>query len=247
MTLQILGSSSSGNCYLFKASTGEVLMVECGVSFKDIQKALNFDISRVVGCLVSHEHQDHAKQAGKCLESGIDCYMSGGTAESLGIADARRVHMMQEFETVTLGGFTCKPFATEHDAAEPFGFLIHHPESGWVLFATDTYFLQYTFGGLNNILIECNYRKDILEANVRSGKLPEKVRQRTLRSHCSFDTCRDILRANDLTAVNNIILIHLSDGNSNEREFREGIAEATGKTVFAAEPGMTIKFDKTPL
>lgn len=246
MNLQILGSSSKGNCYLFRASDGEILMVECGVSFTDIKKALNFDISGVVGCLISHEHQDHAKQAGKCLESGIDCWMSNGTAAELGITNARRVHLMQELHSYKIGSFTVHPFNTEHDAREPFGFLIHHPEMGTALFATDTYFLEYTFQGLNNILIECNYRKDILEANVSAGKLPEKVKNRTLRSHCSFDTCRAIMEANDLTAVNNIVLIHLSDGNSNAREFQDGIAEATGKTVHVAEPGMTIPFDKTP-
>ena len=40
--------------------------------------------------------------------------------------------------------------------------------------------------------------------------------------------------------------IFLSDGNSNAREFQEGIQEATGKTVHIAEPDMTINFDKTP-
>lgn len=231
---------------MFRASDGEILMVECGVSINEVKKALNFDFSGVVGCLISHEHQDHAKQAGKCLESGIDCYMSKGTAESLGISDTRRVHLMGELTPYKIGSFTVHGFKTEHDATEPFGFLIHHPEMGMVLFATDTYFLEYTFQGLNNILIECNYRKDILEANVRAGKLPERVRNRTLRSHCSFDTCKAILEANDLTAVNNIVLIHLSDGNSNAREFQEGIAEATGKAVHVAEPGITIPFDKTP-
>ena len=231
---------------MFRASDGEILMVECGVSINEVKKALNFDFSGVVGCLISHEHQDHAKQAGKCLESGIDCYMSKGTAESLGISDTRRVHLMGELTPYKIGSFTVHGFKTEHDATEPFGFLIHHPEMGMVLFATDTYFLEYTFQGLNNILIECNYRKDILEANVRAGKLPERVRNRTLRSHCSFDTCKAILEANDLTAVNNIVLIHLSDGNSNAREFQEGIAEATGKAVHVAEPGITISFDKTP-
>ena len=231
---------------MFRASNGEILMVECGVSINEVKKALNFDFSGVVGCLISHEHQDHAKQAEKCLESGIDCYMSKGTAESLGISDTRRVHLMGELTPYKIGSFSVHGFKTEHDATEPFGFLIHHPEMGMVLFATDTSFLEYVFQGLNNILIECNYRKDILEANVRAGKLPERVRNRTLRSHCSFDTCKAILEANDLTAVNNIVLIHLSDGNSNAREFHDGIAEATGKTVHVAEPGMTIPFDKTP-
>jgi hypothetical protein len=62
----------------------------------------------------------------------------------------------------------------------------------------------------------------------------------------SFETCREELLANDLRAVNSIVLIHLSDLNSNADEFREGIREATGKTVYIAQKGMKIEFNKTP-
>ena len=133
-----------------------------------------------------------------------------------------------------------------HDANEPFGFLIANPECGTVLFATDTYYLQYTFDGLNNIMLECNYRQDILDANVEAGLLPAKLRARTMKSHCSFDTCKEILLANDLSQVHNIVLIHLSDGNANAKEFKDGIQEATHKTVSVAIPGMKINFNKSP-
>ena len=79
------------------------------------------------------------------------------------------------------------------------------------------------------------------------GKLPMTLRTRTMKSHCSFDTCREILLANDLSAVNHIVLIHLSDGNSNAKEFKQGINAATGKTTHIAESGMTISnFNKSP-
>lgn len=55
MLLKCLGSSSCGNCYLLKAEN-ETLIVECGIKFKEIQKAMNFNISHIVGCLVTHEH-----------------------------------------------------------------------------------------------------------------------------------------------------------------------------------------------
>lgn len=246
MELKILGSSSKGNCYLLD-NDKECLMIECGVPFKEVQKAVNFGISRICGIVISHEHGDHAKYAGKCLESRIPCYMSQGTKEALKFQDSRLVHTMEELAMYRIGNFNVRPFRTQHDAKESFGFLIHHDECGLVLFATDTYYLHYTFRGLNNILIECNYRQDILDANVESGKLPMALRARTMKSHCSFDTCREILLANDLSAVNHIVLIHLSDGNSNAAEFKKGIESATGKTTHIAESGMTISnFNKSP-
>lgn len=248
MQLKILGSSSKGNCYLLDNGK-EALAIECGISFKEVQKAVNFDISRIKGAIVSHEHGDHAKCVENFIHAHIPVYMSAGTLRELTNRLKNPYSLpftMKAGSTICIGNFLVQPFDTQHDAAEPFGFLIFHPECGTVLFATDTYYLHYTFAGLNNILIECNYRQDILDANVESGKLPSVLRARTMKSHMEYETCKEALLANDLSGVNNIVLIHLSDGNSNASEFRQGIMEATGKTIHIAESGMTINFDKSP-
>ena len=70
-------------------------------------------------------------------------------------------------------------FKTKHDCADPVGFLIHHKEMGLMLFATDTYYLEYNFEGLNHIFIECNYAKDILYKNVNDGIITNKLKNRT--------------------------------------------------------------------
>jgi hypothetical protein len=62
----------------------------------------------------------------------------------------------------------------------------------------------------------------------------------------SLDTCIETLRMNDLSAVNNIVLIHLSDSNSNAEAFQAAVREATGKTVHIASKGLDINFNKTP-
>lgn len=245
MQLKVLGSSSKGNCYLLDNGK-DCLMIECGVAFKEVQKAVNFEVSRICGAIISHEHGDHAKHVQKCLNSCIPCYASQGTIDALKI-QSPLAHAMDALKVHKIGNFKVQPFATEHDAAQPFGFLIFHPECGKVLFATDTHYLRYTFQGLNNILIECNYRQDILDANVEAGKLPNGLRARTIKSHMEFETCKETLLANDLSSVNNIVLIHLSDGNSNEREFKQGIETATGKTIHIAQGGMTIEnFNVSP-
>lgn len=245
MRLKILGSSSAGNGYVFDNGK-ESLLVECGMPYKSIQKAVDFDISRIKGCVISHEHGDHTKHIHKVLDARIPCYMSAGTAEALKVEDNALVRHTEEFKAYRLGGFTIQGFSVQHDAAEPFGYLIHHKEMGTVLFATDTYYLKYRFDGLSNILIECNYRLDILEENVEAGRIAKPQCDRTIKSHLSYETCKEILLANDLSKVNNIVLIHLSPGNSNASEFMQGIKELTGKTVHIADKGMIINFDKSP-
>jgi phosphoribosyl 1,2-cyclic phosphodiesterase len=99
---------------------------------------------------------------------------------------------------------------------------------------------------LNNILIEANYRFDLLEKNIKAGRIPTILRDRTLQSHMSLETCKEALQANDLSAVNNIVLIHLSDGNSNANEFKQEVYSLTGKSVHVADAGMKLNFNKSP-
>ena len=138
------------------------------------------------------------------------------------------------------------PFDVKHNCKEPFGFIINHPECGNVLFITDSYYVAYTFKNLNNILVEANYSTDIVNQRLIDGNIHGKVRDRLIESHMSLDTCKALLRANDLTAVNNIILIHLSDGNSNAELFKKEVAAETGKKVTIASKGIEIDFGKTP-
>lgn len=247
MELSILGSSSAGNCYVFH-NENEALIVECGVRFIEAKKAINFNISKVVGCLITHEHGDHCKYINDVLDAAVPVYASTGTCRAMQpkIKGHRIPFMLESGSVFMLGNFKILPFDIKHDCAEPVGFLIFHPEMGTTLFATDTYYLPNKFKGLNNILIECNYRMDILQANVDAGKIPEALLNRTLQSHMSLDTCIAALQSNDLSKVNNIVLIHLSDNNSNADEFKKAVSLATGKAVHVASPGICMKFNKTP-
>lgn len=247
MRLHILGSSSSGNCYLLQSErTGEVLAIEAGVRFDKVQRALDYDLHKIVGCCISHEHGDHAKYAADMLSHCIPVVCSEGTAKALHIQGSHFTQIVSARERVSMGNFQIIPFQVQHDAAEPYGFFIRHNECGTVLFATDTYYLRFKFGGLNNIMIECNYRQDILDDNIKLGRVPAAIRNRIIRSHMSYDTCLETLLANDLSKVNNILLIHLSSDNSHASEFVKGISGATHKCTIAAAAGMVLQFNKTP-
>lgn len=55
MRLTVLNSGSDGNGYLLECGN-EVLILECGVPLMDAKIALNFDLSKIVGCYISHSH-----------------------------------------------------------------------------------------------------------------------------------------------------------------------------------------------
>lgn len=244
MKLKIISSNSSGNCYLLENET-EALIIECGVKFSWIKQALKFNLNKVVGCLVSHEHKDHCCSVRDVLTAGINVYASAGTIKGFQLK-SHRLNTMLVGHTYQIGNFKVLTFDLQHDCAEPIGFLINHPETGNVLFATDTYYLKNTFRGLNNLILEANYSQKILDEKLAQGVTPDFLRNRVLQSHMSLDTCLEVLAANDLSAVNNIVLIHLSDSNSNAAEFKHAVRTQTRKSVHVAEKGMVIDFNKHP-
>lgn len=226
LNFESLGSSSKGNCYLISTSN-EVLILECGLQYQKILQALNFDLSNVVGCVITHEHADHSKAVKDVVKSGIDVYSSPGTIEALGVS-GHRVHPIEPKNQFQLGGFTILPFDTQHDAKEPIGFLIYHPEFGKLLFATDTYYIKYKFTNLNYVALECNYSKEILERNISAGKVSDFIKKRLLSSHFSLENVKKFFLANDLTKLRKIFLLHLSDSNSSSVLFKKEIESITG-------------------
>ena len=245
MKIRCLDSSSSGNCYLLEANDVEILMLECGINFKEVEKALNFDISNIIGCLISHEHGDHSKYVQKVMNCGIDCYMSDGTKNALN-PNHHRAIILGKNRIQAIGQYEIMAFSTKHDCTDPIGFLIYHKEMGLMLFATDTYYLEYIFEGLNHIFIECNYSKDILNKNVELGLINKALKDRTLKSHFELENVKGFLKVNDLSGVRNICLLHLSDRNSDDERFKKEIEELTGKNVVIADKDMEIDLNLFP-
>ncbi len=226
LDLKVLGSSSKGNCYIVSTSK-EVLMLEAGVNYKQIAKALNFDFDNVAGCLVTHEHKDHSKSMEDLAKHGIDVFTSAGTVLGCKI-EHHRIKIIEAEKQFKVGSFTVLPFETEHDCKEPLGFLVYHKEFGKLLFATDTYYIKYKFKDLNYIMVECNYSKEMLDRAVKLGVTSGFVKKRLLASHFSLENVKKFLKANDLSGVREIRLLHLSDNNSDEKLFKNEIEKLTG-------------------
>lgn len=233
MDVKVIASGSRGNCYRISDGVTPVLL-ECGLPIKQIRQGLGFGLTEVAACLVSHEHQDHAKAVADVLRAGVEVYTSPGTIKALGL-EHHRLRPVRAKETFKVGTWTVRAFETQHDAQEPLGFLLHSRASNErLLYATDTYYIRYKFPGLTHIMVECNYAADILEANVKRGSVPEVLKKRLLTSHFSLDNVKEFLKANDLSQVREIWLLHLSDGNSDAERFKREVQALTGRPVYIA-------------
>lgn len=246
MKLTIINSNSSGNCYVLH-NEKEALIIECGVHITKIKQALGYNLMKVAGTILTHEHKDHSKSVFEIMAAGINVWASKGTHQAIGAIGKHRAKILVRSKPQQIGAFSVLPFDVKHDCAEPFGFLINHPETGTVLFLTDSFFTEYTFKNLNNVIIEANYCETIIDAKVSDGTSPKFLRDRVIESHMSLQTCISTLKANDLSKVNNIVLIHLSNDHSDEGRFKKEVQQLTGKQVHIAEPGLVIdNFHKQP-
>lgn len=235
MEIKILASSSSGNCYFVRDGISSLLL-ECGISFSVIKNGLGFSVSKLSGCLVTHEHQDHAKAFKDVLCAGVDVYMTAGTGRNLSMERHHRLHFIKSLQWFEVGTFRILPFSVNHDAAEPVGYLICSMATGErLLFVMDTYYVEYRFQGvIDYIMIECNYAFDIVNRNVENGLLPGAHKVRLMYSHFELGNVKRFLQAQNLSITKEIWLLHLSDGNSDEERFKREIMAATGCAVYVA-------------
>lgn len=216
-----LASSSKGNAYV--VTDGQTrLLLECGLTYKELQKRLDWRLSGMDGCLVTHEHNDHAKAVRQVIDSGVPVYMSEGTTLALNL-DADHVHILTEKKTAAVGTFKILPFAVKHDAEEPLGFLLVSGTDK-LLFATDTENIVYRFAGLTGIAIECNHdaaRMDDTEPWVYRAK----------KNHMDIGRLCEYLRKTDLSKVRHIWLLHMSERHGNEAAFAGRIYREFGIPV----------------
>lgn len=230
--IKTLASGSKGNCY-YVTDGSTPLLLEAGIPFKEIRRKLDFKTSNIAGCLISHEHKDHCKAVQEVARAGINIYLSSGTAEAIGAA-GHRIHTVKPKEQFTFGTWTILPFDIQHDVAEPVGFLLANQAWDKLLYASDTYYIKYKFKGLTHLMLECNYSLDILNENISNGRVHEAMKKRLMRSHFSLENVKEFLKVNDLSQLQEIWLLHLSDTNSDKARFKREIQELTGKMVFVS-------------
>lgn len=239
MQIEVLGTGSAGNCY--KVEIGRAtLLLECGLPFKLIQRKLGFKLSDIDACLVTHEHMDHAKAVRDLMRAGVDCYMTKGTAEALGVNG----HRLNTFRKDDKGqGYCWKffldiqilPFEAVHDVKEPVSYFIKtRDDKESLVFVTDTAYLKYKIPACDVLMIECNYVKSKLDENVEQGKINTSLRNRIVKNHLSLETLVEALQAADLKRLKKIYLLHLSDSNSEEALIKKTIQEITGVEVVIA-------------
>lgn len=232
MRLKCLGSSSAGNCYLLTSESGETLILDCGISIKEIKKGLDWNIKDVVGVLCTHKHLDHSKSVLELCKTGFHTvvpYLISSKSETFGCGMKKSNFKIDTFALTTIDGSWTHTNA-DGTPCPIFGFLITHKEMGRMLYITDCEVVKWKFKDINHILLGVNYDKDLIDRD-NAGKA-----NHVFRGHLSIDTACDFVKANYSDSLQNVIMCHLSSENSDSGSFIEKMKKvACGANVDVAE------------
>jgi len=195
---------------------------------------MGYKLHEISGCLITHEHKDHAKAIADVIGLGIKCWSSNGTIAATGLKSPF-LKVIQPLEWFAVGSWMVYPVPVKHDAAEPMAYVLYSKKTKEkLLFATDTSCFDFEVRGLTHILIEANHCDKIIQKKIDDGVIDGPTATRIRLSHMSIQETKALIKRTDLTTVKYIGLIHLSDTNSDAAAFKNEIESITGIPVLVA-------------
>jgi len=235
-----LASGSGGNCLVAQADLTRVL-IDCGLSLTDTERRLarlGLEPADIDAILVTHEHDDHAGCVFDFAAAhNVLVVLTHGTLRALRAAgkmhDGVRTLFLRSGERAPIGGMEVLPFTVPHDAAEPVQFVLSDGAAKLGV-VTDigigTRHVEQMLSGLDALVLECNYDRDMLW----SGAYPRWLKERIGGpfGHLDNHDAARLLGALDRSRLKHIIGAHLSQQNNTPALARAALAAALG-----CEPG----------
>jgi phosphoribosyl 1,2-cyclic phosphodiesterase len=232
MEISCLASSSSANCYIIK-NKQHTLMVEAGLDLSTTKSrlaSLNIKLSSIDGLLITHRHGDHCNllTVGRI---GTTCPVVANqdVIDYLRKTVGRSINAwhLKTDKPIDIGTFKIWAFDLDHDVPA-YGFIIKDmTTSDKLLFINDTEYVRWNFKNavFHEVMIECNHNYEKI-TNL------EPYRKRSIKSHMELGATIKTLKSMNLSHTNNIYLMHLSDGYSDQEKMMNEVQAATGKPTY---------------
>ena len=232
MEISCLASSSQGNCYIIK-NKQHTLMVEAGLDLsitKSRLASLNIKLSDINALLITHRHGDHCNllTVGRI---GLTCPVISNQDVidylKKSVGSGIQTWFLKTEKPIEVGTFKIWAFELDHDVPA-YGYIIKDlTTSDKLLFINDTEYVRWDFKDMDfhEIMIECNHNYDLID------KI-EPYRKRSIKSHMELGATIKTLKKLNLSLTNNIYLMHLSDGYSDQTRMMSEVQAATGKPTY---------------
>ena len=186
MKFIILASGSKGNCTLVVNDSNDLLLIDVGISYKEICEKVSrygYDVNDIKNILITHEHEDHIKSI-----------KSFSNAKKYALKDIKIATCnMEKYKEYEIGEFKVVTFPLSHDV-KCCGYLISDKKDKLV-YVTDTGYVSYKnipyIKNADYYIFESNHNIEML----METKRPFYIKSRILgdEGHLSNEDASDVL------------------------------------------------------
>ena len=236
MRFASLASGSSGNCLVAEADR-TVVLIDCGLSLTETERRLarlGLEPSQVSAILITHEHSDHASGSFEFAAAHrVTVYLTHGTLAALkaeGKAlDGVGCSIVNGRQSYFIDGMQLTPFTVPHDAREPVQYVLSDGAARLGVITDigiSTPHVEKMLCGLDALVLECNYDRDLLW----NGGYPRWLKERIAGpfGHLDNRESERLLAALDRSKLKHVIGAHLSQQNNRPELARAALARALG-------------------
>lgn len=231
-----LASGSRGNCLIVEVGRTRVL-IDCGLNLTDTERRLErlgIAPGEINAILVTHEHGDHASGVFEYAAAHrVTVYLTFGTLGAMRqegkVIEGVRTVQVDGRQSLAVDDVQVHPFTVPHDSREPVQYVLSDGASrlGVVTdVGTTTAHLQQVLSGLDALVLECNYDRDMLWR----GAYPKWLKERIGGPFGHLDN-RDserLLAGLERSRLKHVIGAHLSQQNNRPELARAALARAMG-------------------
>lgn len=214
-----LASGSSGNCFYIADKNKKGILIDAGVSSKQIVERLNL-IGRkpenIKAIFITHEHADHIRGADVfSRQFNVPIFVNKNTEESCFLClDKENINHIKDKEIVSIGELEIEGFSKSHKAAEPIAYNIYGKKKISVI--TD---LGYTCTNVvkniadsDFLFLESNHDENMLEAGPYPFYLKKWIKSN--EGHLSNFQAAICVLEHASPNIKNIVLSHISKINN---------------------------------
>lgn len=203
MKFIILASGSKGNSTLVINDNNELLLIDVGISYKEIEEKINrygYDVNDIKNILITHEHEDHIKSINKF--SNAKKY----SLKEISVATC----CLEKYKSEFVGGYEILTLPLSHDV-KCCGFVVT-ADNEKLVYITDTGYVSYKnipyIGNADYYIFESNHNVEML----METKRPFYIKSRILgdEGHLSNEDASDVLCEIIGDKTKQIYLAHIS-------------------------------------
>ncbi|MCD6013211.1 MAG: fold metallo-hydrolase [Flavipsychrobacter sp.] len=214
-----LNSGSNGNCY-YVGNDSEAVLIDAGISCREIERRLrrlNLSINKIKAVFISHEHIDHVRGMQViATKHQVPIYITAATLQNSRMRiDSHLVRTFKPHEPVQVGGLAINAFPKEHDAIDPYSFVIEGNGVHVGVFTDIGITCEHlisNFKKCHAAFLEANYDEVMLE----EGNYPIHLKRRIRggKGHLSNKQALELFMGHRPSHMSHLVLSHLSKNNN---------------------------------